>query len=417
MPYLCNKLIQPPMLLNDETLRFIRQHACDDVRALALHARPEPGVDLSAALTQIAGLQTLRAKVPAWASTEGILCPARLSLEQCSSEATARYKARLVAAYDGPRHRLADLTGGLGIDCSFLAPLFDEADYVERQASLCQLAAHNLPLLGLKHVRVHCADGIAFLADMPAADWIFLDPARRDSHGGRTVALADCEPDVSQLEGQLLERASRVLLKLSPMLDLTLALHTLRHASQAHIVAVGNECKELIVVLEKDAATAVDDIPVTCANLDPHGMPAQATFTFTRREEHAAPCPWAEAPATYLYEPNAALMKAGPFHRLAEAYGVKKLHPSSHLYTSEQRVEDFPGRTFHIEGWCGWGKKEAKALLDGLRQANLSVRNFPDNVAALRKRLRLAEGGDSYLFATTLADGSKALIRGKRVRD
>ena len=203
------------MLLNDETLRFIRQHACDDVRALALHARPEPGVDLSAALTQIAGLQTLRAKVPAWASTEGILCPARLSLEQCSSEATARYKARLVAAYDGPRHRLADLTGGLGIDCSFLAPLFDEADYVERQASLCQLAAHNLPLLGLKHVRVHCADGIAFLADMPAADWIFLDPARRDSHGGRTVALADCEPDVSQLEGQLLERASRVLLKLS----------------------------------------------------------------------------------------------------------------------------------------------------------------------------------------------------------
>ena len=401
------------MLLTDETLRFIRQHADDDVRALALHARALPGVDLPAALTQIAGLQTLRAKVPTWAATEGILCPARLSLEQCSSEATARYKADIVAAHAGPRRRLADLTGGLGIDCSLLAALFAEADYVERQEELCRLAAHNFPLLGLTHIRVHCADGIAFLADMPPADWLFLDPARRDSHGGKTVALADCEPDVSQLEDRLLEKAPNVLLKLSPMLDLTLALHTLRHVSQVHVVAVDNECKELLLVLQRDGTASAEDVPITCVNLTKHGGNGTA-FTFTRQQEQASPCPLADKLSKYLYEPNAALMKAGAFRCLTDAYGVEKLHLSSHLYTSNRLIPDFPGRTFRIKGFGGLGKKEAKALLDGLSQANLAVRNFPDTVASLRRRLHLAEGGDTYIFATTLADGRKVLIRAVR---
>ena len=323
MPYLCSLKTLKFMFLTDETLHFIRQHADDDVRALALHARPLPGVDLPAALTQIAGLQTLRTKVPTWAATEGILCPARLSLEQCSSEATARYKADIIAAHAGPRRRLADLTGGLGIDCSLLAPLFTEVDYVERQEELCRLAGHNFPLLGLTHIHVHCADGTAFLAGMPPADWLFLDPARRDSHGGKTVALADCEPDVSQLEERLLEKAPNVLLKLSPMLDLTLALHTLRHVREAHIVAVDNECKELLLVLEKDFTADADDIPVTCVNLGSKEH-VPAIFCFTRRQEQAAPCMLADVPRTYLYEPNAALLKAGaqqpPLH-------VKPPHP------------------------------------------------------------------------------------------
>ena len=401
------------MLLTDETLRFIRQHADDDVRALALHARALPGVDLPAALTQIAGLQTLRAKVPTWAATEGILCPARLSLEQCSSEATARYKADIVAAHAGPRRHLADLTGGLGIDCSLLAALFAEADYVERQEELCRLAEHNFPLLGLAHIRVHCADGIAFLADMPPADWLFLDPARRDSHGGKTVALADCEPDVSQLEDRLLEKAPHVLLKLSPMLDLTLALHTLRHVGQAHVVAVDNECKELLLVLQRDGTASAEDVPITCANLTKHGGNGTA-FTFTRQQEQVSPCSLAANLSEYLYEPNAALMKAGAFRCLTDAYGIEKLHPSSHLYTSNRLIPDFPGRTFRIEGCGGLGKKEAKALLDGLSQVNLAVRNFPDTVASLRRRLHLAEGGETYIFATTLADGRKVLIRAVR---
>ena len=413
MPYLCSLKTLKFMLLTDETLHFIRQHADDDVRALALHARPLPGVDLPAALTQIAGLQTLRAKVPTWAATEGILCPARLSLEQCSSEATARYKADIIAAHAGPRRRLADLTGGLGIDCSLLAPLFTEVDYVERQEELCRLAGHNFPRLGRTHIRVHCADGTAFLDDMPAADWLFLDPARRDSHGGKTVALADCEPDVSQLEDRLLEKAPNVLLKLSPMLDLTLALHTLRHVREAHVVAVDNECKELLLVLQRDGTTSTEDVPITCANLTKHGGNGTA-FTFTRRQEQASPCPLAANLSEYLYEPNAALMKAGAFRCLTEAYGIEKLHPSSHLYTSSRLIPDFPGRAFRVEGCGGLGKKEAKPLLGGLSQANLAVRNFPDTVASLRRRLHLAEGGDTYIFATTLADGRKVLVRAVR---
>lgn len=401
------------MTLNEETLRFIRQHAHDDVRALALHARALPGVNLTAALTQIAGLQILSSKVPSWATTDGIRCPARLSLEQCSSEVTARHKAGIIASYDGPHHRMADLTGGLGIDCSFLAPLFDEVDYVERQEELCSLARHNFPRLGLHQIRIHQADATEFLPGLPVADWLFLDPARRDGNGGRTVAIADCEPDVTRLEPLLLEKAQEgVLLKLSPMLDLTQALHELKHVREAHVVAVDNECKELLMVLGRNAATAPDDVPICCINLTSKpGTPADEAFTFSRRTEREASCPLADAPLTYLYEPHAALLKAGAFRQVAAAYGLQKLHPSSHLYTSHSLVPRFPGRTFRVEGWSGFGKKELKALLGTEKRANLSVRNFPAPVADLRKRLRLAEGGALYLFATTLADGQKVLIR------
>lgn len=400
------------MLLNEETLRFIRQHAADDARTLALHAHPEPGVDLPAAVAQIAGRKVLAAKVPAWAAVDDIVCPPRLSLEQCSSEATARHKVGIVQRFGGKRQRLADLTGGLGVDCSFLAPLFEEVDYVERQEVLCELAAYNFPRLGLTHIRVHRAEATEFLEGL-SADWIFLDPARRDAHGGKTVALADCEPDVTRLEDRLLACAPRVLLKLSPMLDLTLALHTLHSVREAHVVAVDNECKELLLILERGCTAEIDDLPVSCANLDATGE-AGRVFTFTRRHEQAATCPLADAPLAWLYEPNAALLKAGAFRCLADAYGVEKLHPSSHLYTSDRPVPDFPGRTFRIEGWCGFGKKEIKSLLGGIGQANLSVRNFPDTVAGLRRRLHLPEGGDTYLFATTLADGRKVLIRGEK---
>ena len=400
------------MLLNEETLRFIRQHAADDARTLALHAHPEPGVDLPAAVAQIAGRKVLADKVPTWAAVDDIVCPPRLSLEQCSSEATARHKAGIVQRFGGKRQRLADLTGGLGVDCSFLAPLFEEVDYVERQEVLCELAAYNFPRLGLTHIRVHRAEATEFLEEL-SADWIFLDPARRDAHGGKTVALADCEPDVTRLEDRLLACAPRVLLKLSPMLDLTLALHQLGRVCEAHVVAVDNECKELLLVLERDCpAGDADRVPIHCTNLR-SGAPAQ-TFTFTRQAEQNAACPLAEAPGIYLYEPNAAPLKAGAFRSLTQAYGVSKLHPSSHLYTSDCLAEDFPGRRFRIVGWSGFGKKELKALLGGERQANLSVRNFPAPVSELRKRLRLADGGSIYLFATTLSDGRKALIRAEK---
>ena len=395
------------MKLNDETLRFIHEHCKDDVRNLALQAPKYPGVDMPVALTQIAGRQAAAEKIPSWYAEEGILYPRHLSLEQCSSEATARYKASIIPEFSSGT--LADLTGGFGIDCAFLSPKFHHVTYVERQEVLCEIASHNFPLLALNHIRIENKDAIRHLQEMSSADWIFIDPARRDGHGGKTVAIADCEPNVAELESLLLEKAQHVMVKLSPMLDLTLALNDLKHVHQAHIVSVGNECKELLLLLGQGEGVPADDIPIHCVNFT--GVPAPQALVFTRRQEKERACPYTPQLKSYLYEPNASVLKAGAFRSLSSLYKVEKLHPNSHLYTSDHFLPDFPGRKFRITSSCGFGKKEVKEMLAAEKKANLTVRNFPATVAELRKRLKLAEGGGTYLFATTLADEKKVLIR------
>lgn len=397
------------MALNEDTLRFIRMHRPDDVRSLALQARRYPAVDMPAAITQIAGWQVAREKVPTWAANERILYPVHLSLEQCSSEATARYKAEVIAESGSHHNTLTDLTGGFGIDCAFLSACFRRATYVERQEPLCRIASHNFPALSLNHISVCHEDSLHHLQQMSPVDWIFIDPARRDGHGGKTVAIGDCEPDVSALEELLLEKAQHVLVKLSPMLDLTLALHDLKHVQEARIVSVGNECKELLLVLGHGESLSAEDIPIHCINLT--NAPERQSLTFTRRQEKASACPCTPALKSYLYEPNASILKAGAFRSTSHIYKVEKLHPNSHLYTSDRYIADFPGRKFRITGSCSLNKKEVKALLGTEQKANLTVRNFPASVAELRKRLKLAEGGDIYLFATTLADERKLLVR------
>lgn len=397
------------MTLTEDTLRFIREHSDDDVRTLALRARNYPSVDVPAAITQIAGRRSAREKVPSWAQTDGILYPAHLSLEQCSSEATARYKADIIARHSAPHHTLTDLTGGFGIDCAFLSACFRQATYVERQEALCEIARHNFPLLGLSHITVRHDDAVRYLQSMSPVDWIFIDPARRDGHGGKTVAISDCEPDVSALEDLLLEKAHRVLIKLSPMLDLTLALNDLKHVREVHILSLGNECKELLLVAGRGEPLPPDEIPVHCINLAPAAAPQ--SLIFTRAEEKAAACPCTATLKSYLYEPNASILKAGAFRSTAHIYKVEKLHPNSHLYTSDTYLPHFPGRKFVIAGSCSFNKKKVKEMLGAEKKANLTVRNFPSTVAELRKRLKLAEGGDTYLFATILADERKVLIR------
>lgn len=393
------------MTLTEETYRFIRQHLLDDVRSLALQSRKYPAVDMPAAITQIAGWQAAKEKVPSWAAKEGIRYPLHLSMEQCSSEITARYKKEIVKKAD----TLTDLTGGFGIDCAFLSAGFRQATYVERQASLCEIAAHNFPLLDLHHINICNEDGVQHLQSMTPVDWIFIDPARRDGHGGKTVAISDCEPDVAALEDVLLEKAKHVLVKLSPMLDLSLAINDLKHVQEAHIVSVNNECKELLLVLGRSTDLAAEEIPIHCINLT-HSQQMQS-LTFTRRQEKESACHYTTQPKSYLYEPNASILKAGAFRTLSYIYKVEKLHPNSHLYTSDQYVADFPGRKFRITGSCSFNKKEIKEMLGAEKKANLTVRNFPASVAELRKRLKLGEGGDTYLFVTTLADEKKVLIR------
>ena len=389
------------MQLSLETLRFIEENVRADVRSLALQAKKYPQVDMAMAVVQIAGRQIAEAKVPSWYRTEGLLYPKHLSMEQCSSEVTAFYKAGLVEG-----ETFADLTGGFGIDCSFLSRKFKQADYVERQEELCDLACHNFPLLGL-NIRVHNEDGVAYLNQMTLVDCLFLDPARRDGHGGKTVAISDCEPDVSALEELLVEKARTVMVKLSPMLDLSLALKTLKHVHEVHVVSVNNECKELLLLLRKEPVSS--EIKIHCEQIV--NTCERQHFVFTQEQERASDCPLATQVETYLYEPNASILKAGAYRSLTQAYPLKKLHTSSHLYTSPDFIEGFPGRKFKVEAISNFGKKELKAFLQGMEKANLTIRNFPSSVAELRKRLKLKEGGEDYLFATTLADESKALIK------
>ncbi len=388
------------MELSAATLGFIHNHWDDNTKTLALQGKKYPEVDMPLALRQIQGRQIAKHKLPSWYTREEIRYPSHLSLEQCSSETTARYKTSLCQG-----NTLTDLTGGFGIDCAFLAEHFREVHYVEQQPELCRIATHNFSVLGLTQIAVHESDSTLYLKHMQPVDMIYLDPARRNNTGGKTVLLSDCTPDLTQIGALLPEKARRVLIKLSPMLDITQALKEIAGVSEVHIVSVRNECKELLFIRSSDPVTTP---LLRCVDL---GNTRTHLFSFTREEERKAVCEYAPEVLRYVYEPNSSLRKAGAFSLPAQKYGLKKLHPHSHLYTSEQLHSDFPGRTFEVEATGSFHRKEWKSLLGDLTQANLTVRNFPVPVAEIRKRTKLREGGDTYLFATTLYNEQKVLIR------
>ena len=391
---------------------FIREHRLDDVRQLALQADRYPDIDMPKALQQIAGWQTARTKLPEWAAVDGILYPPRLSMEQCSSEATAKYKVSIPNLSLG-EGSLVDLTGGFGVDFSYMARGFQKAVYVEQQPHLCEVARHNFRLLGLKHAEVVCGDGVEYLKNMRhPASLIYLDPARRDVNGMKTYAIGDCTPDVAALKDLLLEKAQMVMVKLSPMLDWHKAIDDLVEVCQVHIVSVDNECKELLLVM---AAGWKDKTLVKCVNILSNGQ--TDIFSFDYPSVTTSPIPMAKevGEGLCLYEPNASLMKAGCFAELAAQYGVLPLGNSSHLFVSPEWIADFPGRKFQIEDVTSLNKKELKQALGELRKANITVRNFPLSVAELRKRLKLSDGGDTYIFATTLGEKDHVLLITKQI--
>ena len=400
-------------MMEDELKQFIKEHRDDDIRQLALQASRYPAIDMPTALTQIAGWQALRNKVPTWAACDELIYPPHLPLEQCSSEATASYKYGIVAKL-GNHASFVDLTGGFGIDCWFMSQAFQHTTYIERQKELASIALHNFHVLSVNNrqldvVNDQSADWLQ-QQQLPL-DWLYIDPARRNDHGGKTVAISDCEPDVSKLEELLVSKAFHVMIKLSPMLDLDLALKQLRHVVEVHIVAVDNECKELLLILNKEVATNIEQTPIHCVNIK---KDETQQFVFSKIEEQQTTYDFADQMGKYLYEPNASIMKAGAFRSLAKHYSLHKLHPNSHLYTSDSAIPQFPGRMLQVETVIGFGKKELKSLLAGITKVNLTVRNFPASVAELRKRLHLTEGGDIYLFATTLYPEQKILIKCKR---
>jgi len=395
-------------------LAFIREHAEDNVQTLALRASRFPDVEMATAIRQIAARQAARVKLPTWWATEGVYYPNHLPMEQCSSEVTALYKSSLIPEELRQGGMLADLSGGFGVDFACMAKGFAGATYVERQEELCVLAVHNLPLLGISNARVMNMDAVEYLKGMSRQTVIFIDPARRDPKGKKKVAINDCEPNVARLHDLLVEKADRVIVKLSPMLDIAQAMDVLPCVREVHVVAVGGECKELLLVMEQDAHSA--DARIVCTNL-PVAVPEEwpEPFVFTRQEEEEADCPLAERLDAYLYEPDSTILKAGAFRMVALRYGLKKLHPNSHLYTSEKLVTDFPGRCFRVIDSGGFAKHEVKYLQGYGSKMNLTVRNFPSTVADLRKRLKLTDGGDDYLFATTLSNGGKRWVLCKKV--
>lgn len=440
--------------MNQATQDFIRQHQDDDVRQLAFLGSKYPEVDMPFALDQIRGRKMARVKLPRWASLEGIIYPPHISMEQCSSESTALYKAELAARLLGlpassfsEEIEFVDLTGGFGVDFSYIATrLGVKSMYVERQAHLCEAAKENFERLGLKNAIVKNGDGIEVLHsflpkkdDAASADdslgitydqsrsllktnlglkIIFIDPARRDDAGNKVVSLKDCTPDVTVLQEEMLSKADYVIIKLSPMLDWHRAISELSHVREVHIISVNNECKELLLVLsarnmgDMEASSADGEVK-HAGNLRIYCVNDAQSFVCDELDMESSPvriAPPVLEEMQYLYEPNASLMKAGCFGVLSDRYDARMLSKNSHLFVSREPIAAFPGRSFRIIAVSSFNKKELKRHLSGITKANIATRNFPLSVAELRKRLKLKDGGETYIFATTLSDESHVLV-------
>lgn len=387
------------------TQEFIQKYRNDDVRKLAFMHDKYADVDMPFALEQIKGWQTACHKLPSWAATEGMIYPPQLSMEQCSSEQTALLKADIVRNSCPRRRLMIDLTGGFGVDFSFMARHFEQAVYVERQEGLCAIARHNFQTMGLEQATVEHADSEEYLRRAPKADLIFMDPARRDSKGGRTFAIADCTPDVTALLPLLLMKADRLLVKLSPMLDWHKAVKDMGQVSDVYVVAVGGECKELLLQVvpgwaESPRIHCIED------GMEWAVEPPQAMKALPVVEPLVG---------HYLYVPGAAAMKVGCFDAMEQTFGMRQLAPNSHLFLSSELIEGFPGRRFRLTAVSSFNKKELRERLSGLAKANVAVRNFPMTAEALRQKLKLKDGGESYLFGTTDDRGAHLLLIGEKL--
>lgn len=391
------------MNLTDTLRRFIRQHASDDLSRLLLSASRYPEIDIPFAVEQIASRRQIRDKLPSWYADDRLIFPSKIAAEQCSSEWTAAYKQRLVEA----GQCLCDLTGGLGIDSYFFSRKIRSVLYIERFSAYCEAARANFNVLGAANIEVRKGNSTEMLSSLPPQDVFYIDPARRGDGNRRVFALQDCEPDLPALLPSLWQKAPKVIAKLSPMADLRHTLELLPDTTAVHVLSVRNECKELLFVMERNQPVASPLIH--CVHQTSRGV--EESFVFTLEEEQRAMSDFAQRIGHFLYEPNASLMKAGAFKTVGRRMRMQKLHASSHLYTSDEWESSFPGRQFVVEEIIPFAGKTVKTISRALPRANLTVRNFPLSVEVLRKRLKIREGGEVYLFATTLFSGEKVLIR------
>ena len=414
----CEGIIYPPHISMEQcSSQFTAQYKSEIAQTLLT-----PAVTVRARMSDSAESdnQTTKSEPQLSNSGESDNCEVEMCLRMSDSPESDTQETKTgVRVSDSPesdtlvaRSSMVDLTGGFGVDFSYLARGFSQATYVERQRHLCDLAEHNMAALGLDQARIVCDDGVEYLRQMDPVDFIYLDPARRDEHGSRTYAIEDCTPNVLELRDLLLAKSQCTLVKLSPMLDWRKAVAdfdgTVR---EVHIVATGNECKELLLVLGQQVHEEPSAPRVFCVNDNQRIGYDSAAYTQGLRIG-GKPLPEAK---NYLYEPNASIMKAGCFDLVEERFGVTQVGPSSHLFVSATPVADFPGRGFAIEAIGGMNKKDIKRLLNGTKQANIAVRNFPLTAPQLRKKLKLADGGPVYLFGTTMQGCDHVLLRTSKI--
>ncbi|NEM96740.1 THUMP-like domain-containing protein [Pontibacter burrus] len=370
--------------------KFVMEHLQEQPSALMLQAHRYSELPVPELVKQIQARQKAMGKLPAWALNPELIFPANISVEQSSSEATAAFKSSLVSG-----KLLADLTGGFGADSYYFAKSFEQVIHVEQNQELSEIADYNFKALGAANIQTIATTAAAFLQSFTGyANVLYLDPARRGDRAEKLHLLQDCEPDVLGLLPQLLQKADKVLLKTSPMLDIDLAIAQLGMVAKVWVIAVQNECKEVLYLLQQNPP---EQLQIQAVNIKNDGT--LSTFTFTTAQEQTIAAPYSD-PLTYIYEPNAAILKAGAYKSIAQQYSLFKLHPNSHLYTSDVLLPDFPGRAFVCTSVSRFNKKELLAKLPQ-KQANITVRNFPDSVANIRKKTGIREGGNNYLFFTT----------------
>lgn len=406
-------------MIDPQTKAFILENRQSDVRKLALGKHPA-GVDMKCALTQISGWQVACQKVPLWAENQDIEYPVHLSLEQCTNQSIAEFKANMVNQLLPEGFRMADLTGGMGVDCFFISEKASSVIYNEINPDLCAIAKNNFAVLGRTNVTVSNQTAENFIAqiksensdkatiDSPTFDIIYLDPARRGDAGKKLVSISDCQPDVTQLQSHLLSVSRYVLIKLSPMLDISKALSELRNVAQITVISLAGECKELLVLLSQEFD---NNTVIQAVNIDKNGV-IGPILSGSKESDAELPLPIA-APeeicaGKYIYEPYAAHMKSGLYRTLAAQTCTKQIHPQTHLFISDAPVIDFPGRSFVIKDVISFSGKTS-SVLKGCK-ANVACRNFPMTPEELKKRFKITDGGDRYLFATTILPNTKIIL-------
>ena len=374
--------------MTKEFIDFVNAHKDEDTARLLLSAARYPSIDMPAAVQQIEGLRTAREKWPGLLAFEEFFYPPRLNREQSSSEATARYKASIISSDDCQLSTIADLTGGMGVDTLAFAKVAQHVDYVERDPQLCAIMEHNLRALRIDNVSVHCADSMEWLTAAGRYDLLFVDPARRAASGRKVAAFEDCMPNILEHAEMLRMHCRQLMVKASPMIDIDLGCRQLGNVNEVHVVGVKGECKEVLFVCGEPQG----EPRITCEEV-----------SFTRSEEAATEARYVKTMGRYLYEPDAMLMKGGPFKIIAVRYGIEQLGHNTHLYTSEKRLDGFPGRVFEVLQELKLSRKEVAAVIpDG--KAHVVTRNYPVEAAALQRQLGLREGGDVFVVATSVGD-------------